>query len=74
MQRLDDVLRENEGDAEVVLVVDKGGKLARLRSRSRRIAWNEESAAELEAVVGTGRARLDAGQVQVPNSAENVAA
>jgi DNA polymerase-3 subunit alpha len=74
MQRLDDVLRENEGDAEVVLVVDKGGKLARLRSRSRRIAWNEESAAELEAVVGTGRARLDAGQAQVPNSGENVAA
>ena len=59
MQRLDEVLRQNEGDAEVVLVVEREGQLTRMRSRSRRVVWNEESAAEIEAVVGSGKAWLD---------------
>jgi DNA polymerase III subunit alpha len=60
MQRLDDILRQHEGDAEVVLAVDRGGELTRLRSRSRKIAWTEECVAELEELVGSGRAWLDA--------------
>lgn len=75
MQRLDDVLRQNEGDAEVVLIVDREGEPVRMRSRSRRIAWTEETALELEAVVGRGRAWLDRTELQpVANAEATVAA
>lgn len=75
MQRLDEVLRQNEGDAEVVLMVDREGERVRMRSRSRRIAWTEETASELEAVVGTGRARLDRSGLASPvESTTSVAA
>jgi DNA polymerase III subunit alpha len=59
MQRVDEVLRRNEGDSQVVLVVEREGALTRMRSRSRRIIWNEETASELEEVVGSGRTWLD---------------
>ncbi len=75
MQRLDDVIRQNEGDAEVVLIVDREGEPVRMRSRSRRINWTEETASELEAVVGRGRAWLDRTELQpVANSDATVAA
>jgi DNA polymerase-3 subunit alpha len=60
MQRVDDVLRRNEGEAQVVLVVERDGSLTRMRSRSRRITWNEETASELEELIGQGAAWLDA--------------
>jgi DNA polymerase-3 subunit alpha len=59
MQRVDEVLRRNEGDAQVVLAVNDAGTLKRMRSRSRQITWNEETAAELEDIVGRGRAWMD---------------
>lgn len=65
MQRLDEVLRANEGDADVILAVSQGGTLTRLRSRSRRIAWTAESASEIEEVVGKGRAWLDRPEVNL---------
>ena len=71
---LDEVLRQNEGEAEVVLVVARDGATTRMRSRSRRVVWNEESAAEIEAVVGAGHAWLDAKTDIAAARAENVAA
>jgi DNA polymerase-3 subunit alpha len=59
MQRVDQVLQQNEGDAEVVLAISGGGNVTRLRSRSRRIAWTPEVSEELEAVIGQGSAWVD---------------
>jgi len=59
MQRVDDVLRRNEGEAQVVLVVQREGAMKRMRSRSRRVHWSEEIAFELEAIIGRGSAWLD---------------
>jgi DNA polymerase-3 subunit alpha len=59
MQRVDEILRRNEGDAQVVLAVNEAGMLRRMRSRSRQIVWNEETASELEEVLGRGKAWLD---------------
>jgi hypothetical protein len=55
-------------------MVERQGQLTRMRSRSRRVVWNEESAAEIEAVVGAGHAWLDAKTDISATSAENVAA
>lgn len=74
MQRLDDILRRNEGDAQVVLVVNQGGKLTRMRSRSRRVLWNEETASELEEIVGPGKAWLDRPAEVVQQDPAHVAA
>lgn len=65
MHRLDEVLQQNSGEAEVVLLVSQQGKVTRLRSRSRSIAWTPEVAEELQAIVGSGRARVD-----VPSGSE----
>jgi DNA polymerase-3 subunit alpha len=59
MQRVDEVLRRNDGEAQVVLAVNDAGTLKRMRSRSRKITWNEETASELEEIVGPGRAWMD---------------
>jgi len=59
MQRVDEVLRHNEGDAEVVLAISSGGTVTRLRSRSRRISWSPEVSEELEQVIGANSAWVD---------------
>lgn len=66
MQRVDEVLRHNEGDAEVVLAISSGGNVTRLRSRSRRITWSQEVSEELEQVIGANSAWVD----QAPEIAE----
>ena len=54
MQKVDSALKANEGDAEVVLIVQDGGRPRRLRSRSRFVNWTEELSEELEEILGTG--------------------
>ncbi|HEV2072611.1 MAG TPA: DNA polymerase III subunit alpha [Thermomicrobiales bacterium] len=58
MHKVDEVLRVNSGDAEVAFLVPHGGKVTRLRSRSRKITWTPEVAEELEAVLGGNRAKI----------------
>jgi DNA polymerase-3 subunit alpha len=59
MQRLDQVLQQNPGDAQVVLVMSDGGRPRRLRSRSRQIAWVPEVSEEIEELLGQGAAWVD---------------
>ncbi|HWV25125.1 MAG TPA: DNA polymerase III subunit alpha [Thermomicrobiales bacterium] len=60
MQRVDGVLQQHEGDAEVVLTISDGkSRPTRMRSRSRRVTWSPELSDELEEIVGHGCARID---------------
>lgn len=74
MQRVDDVLRMNEGDVQVVLLVRSGDTTVRLRSRTRKIAWTAEAAADLEEIVGAGKAWLERPQGAATPSAADIAA
>lgn len=56
MQRVDGVLKTHEGNVEVVLVIQDGGRPRRMRSRSRHVAWTAELAEELEELLGQGAA------------------
>jgi DNA polymerase-3 subunit alpha len=58
MHKVDEVLRVNSGDAEVAFLIPNGGKVTRLRSRSRKITWTPEVAEELETILGGDRARI----------------
>jgi DNA polymerase-3 subunit alpha len=59
MQQLDDVLRRHEGDDEVRLRLPHRGRERLLRSRSRRVDWNDVLAAELRRLLGTDGVSLD---------------
>jgi hypothetical protein len=59
MQRVDDVLRRHEGDADVVLLVSGESGLKRLRSRSRQIYWSPEVMDALHEIVGEGKVWVD---------------
>lgn len=60
MQKVDAVLKQHEGDAEVVLAISDGGtKITRLRSRSRQVTWSPELAEDLNEIIGTDSAWLD---------------
>lgn len=59
MHRIDEVLKEHEGDSDVVLLVGQGAQRTRLRSRSRKITWSREVAIALHQIVGEGMAWLD---------------
>ncbi len=52
MQRIDRVLKEHEGTVPVELQLPRGPRVARLRSRSRRVEWSEDLKRELEAIAG----------------------
>jgi DNA polymerase-3 subunit alpha len=59
MQDLDEILRRHEGDDEVMLHVPHRGATKRLRSRSRRVDWNDVLAAELKRLLGPDGVRLE---------------
>lgn len=60
MQRVDGVLQQHEGEAEVVLAISDGrSRPTRMRSRSRRVAWSPELSEELEEVIGRDCAQVD---------------
>ncbi len=59
LQRLDAILREHHGDAEVVLHVPGGGGSILLKSQSRRVDWSEDLDEALGSLLGLGAARLE---------------
>jgi DNA polymerase-3 subunit alpha len=52
MQRIDVVLRDHEGSAQLEFHLPRGSRLIRLRSRSRRVEWSDEFRREIEALLG----------------------
>lgn len=58
MQQIDNVLKEHEGPLAVELRIPRGTRVARLRSRSRRVEWSDELKQELEAVLGNHAVEL----------------
>lgn len=59
MQKVDQVLKEHEGTYEVELRLPRGSRVARLRSRSRRVEWSDDLKTELEAVLGVDSVELN---------------
>jgi DNA polymerase-3 subunit alpha len=66
MQRLDAVLREHEGNDELVLHAWRGQATVGLRSRSRRVEWSQALRKELEALLGEGSVVLEEAPVVLP--------
>lgn len=58
MQRVDRVLKEHVGTMPVELQLPRGNRVARLRSRSRRVEWSDELKQELESVLGNHAVEL----------------
>ncbi len=58
MHHIDRVLKEHEGSLAVELRLPRGSRVARLRTRSRRVEWSDELKQELEAVVGASTVEL----------------
>jgi DNA polymerase-3 subunit alpha len=59
MQMVDEIIRRHEGDDVVVLHVPYRGGVRRLRSRTRRVDWNDVLAAELRRLLGQDGVRLE---------------
>ncbi len=54
MQRIDELLKANEGDSIVLVTLVAGDQEMRLRSRSRRVDWSEILQTEIEGLLGAG--------------------
>jgi DNA polymerase-3 subunit alpha len=59
LHRLDGILREHDGEAEVVLHIVIHGQERVLRSQSRRVEWSDRLRAELSELLGEDAARLE---------------
>ena len=59
MQGIDEILRRNEGEVPVVLLVPHGAGFRRLRSRSRQVGWSTELVEALQEIVGLGNVWLE---------------
>ncbi|MCC6312411.1 MAG: DNA polymerase III subunit alpha [Thermomicrobiales bacterium] len=65
MQAVDAVLRQHEGDDEViVLVPHRPGRMVRVRSRTRRVEWGSELAAALHALSAVSAAQVEGTEPQ----------
>jgi DNA polymerase-3 subunit alpha len=54
MQRIDELLKANEGDSIVVVTLVAGEQELKLLSRSRRVDWSDTLQTEIEGLLGTG--------------------
>jgi len=54
MQRIDELLKANEGDSIVLVTLVAGDQEMRLRSRSRRVDWSDLLQTEVEELLGEG--------------------
>jgi DNA polymerase-3 subunit alpha len=59
MQELDAILQRHEGDDLVELHLPRGGQVRVLRSRSRRVEWNDILEQELRQLLGLGSVTLE---------------
>ena len=59
LERLDAILRDHDGDAEVVIHVRSGHRQVMLRSHSRRVEWSERLSVDLGELLGEGATRLE---------------
>jgi hypothetical protein len=64
LHQLDSVLKRHEGDLEVILQMTMGTASTRIRSRNRRVEWNNLLAKELSELIGA-----DAASVEKPGEA-----
>jgi DNA polymerase III subunit alpha len=74
MQRVDDVLRRHEGEADVVLLVPGKNGLRRLRSRSRQVYWSPEVVDALHEIVGEGKVWMDGTSADATSHAHEMVA
>lgn len=63
LQRLDSILRNHDGDAEVVLHVPAGRGTVALKSQSRRVDWSDGLNSALGALLGDDASRLEVREV-----------
>lgn len=70
MQILDRILKDHEGSTPLEFHMPRGSRVARLRSRSRRVEWSDELQQELEAVLGESAVSLQGQDLQQSHAAD----